>query len=395
MPLRTVLLRLMLWSLGLAATTGVLAVLLQGGDLVWKLVGTGFVTAIACGLMIPSSSMVDRKDVRWAGLVGMTAVVAEFLMALVLIWDVASVLITTLRDPELKIILSMVYLGLGVGIAVSCAAPLRIPRHAIAAKTAIGFVVVVLAAYLAAVWVDDFIHSSNYNWWESASALLVLGVLTVPGLFDLTQVSRRLWRWLGILSGAVACVMWLSEIWHPVGSPLGRVVFCGLLCLSAITAHTNLCLGTVSLKPSQSWVRSSTMIAFTLAGLAVFSFVVHREFPGYIPLYADTLERLMAASGIAAGCGTLALFVLARMNRHIDVEPGSDELAEMTVVCPRCRKKQSIAVGNSTCAGCGLRISLKLEEPRCANCDYLLHRLTSDRCPECGSEICKSATVPA
>ena len=56
----------MLWSLGLAAATGVLAVLFQGGDLVWRLVGTGFTTALACGLIIPASLLVDRERVRWA-----------------------------------------------------------------------------------------------------------------------------------------------------------------------------------------------------------------------------------------------------------------------------------------------------------------------------------------
>lgn len=389
MPLRTILLRLMLWSLGLAAATGILAVLFQSGDLVWRLVGTGFATALACGLMIPVSTMVDRADLRWAGLLGMGTILAEYFMALVLIWDVATLLLPATRDPELRITLSMVFAGLGVAAAMSCAAPLRTPRHRWAAGSGLGFSAVVLAAYLAAIWVNDFLHSSGDDWWESATVLLVLGVVTVPSLLDLSPATRRLWRWLGMLSGAAGCAMWMTEIWYPAGSPLGVVVFCGLMCVAAVGAHANLCLGTVSLTTGQQWVRSSTIAGFAAAGLSVFLFVAHENFPGSVVLSGDTLERLMAASGIAAGCGTLALFVLARINRHVDAEPGGEVPAEMTVVCPRCRKKQSLAVGGSSCSACGLRIFIRLEEPRCAHCDYLLHGLTSDRCPECGNPICK------
>ena len=88
-----------------------------------------------------------------------------------------------------------------------------------------------------------------------------------------------------------------------------------------------------------------------------------------------------------AACGTLALLVLARINRKVDVEPGSADLGEIPLVCPRCRKKQSLPVGNSICASCDLRISIREEEPRCAKCDYLLRGLMSDRCPECGTPI--------
>ena len=100
MPLRTVLLRLMLWSLGLAAAAGVLAVLFRGGNLVWRLVGTGVTTAVACGLMIPASLLVDRNDRRWAGLLGMAAVIVEFLMALAVIWDVTGALFAAVRDVD-------------------------------------------------------------------------------------------------------------------------------------------------------------------------------------------------------------------------------------------------------------------------------------------------------
>ena len=390
MPLRTIFLRLMLWSLGLAAATGVLAVLFQSGNLVWRLVGTGFTTALACGLMIPTSLLVDRERVRWAGLLGMGAIILEFLMALSLIWEVAQPLLAPVLDAELKISLTMVFVGLAVGLTIACAGPLCVPRHSIAARTALGFISLVLVAYLLATWRLDF-RRTNYDhwldWWETGSALLVLGVMTVPSLVGLSTDERRSWRWPGILASVVACAMWLTEIWHPVGSDLGFVVYCALLSLGAVVAHANLCLVAVKLTPGQQWVRSGTIAATGATALMTVWYIAKDKFPTVVPIDADLVGRFIEAAGIIASCGTLALLVLARMNRKVDVEPGSIDLAEVVLFCPRCRRKQSLSVGKSVCVSCGLRISIRVEEPRCANCDYLLRGLTSDRCPECGTPI--------
>ena len=93
MALRGILLRAMLWSLGFAAVTGVAAVLFGGGGLIARVIGTGVATAAACGLMLPVAKLIDRAKTRPAGLLGMAVVCAEFLRALMLIWNVAKPLL--------------------------------------------------------------------------------------------------------------------------------------------------------------------------------------------------------------------------------------------------------------------------------------------------------------
>ena len=71
MPVRTVILRIMLWSLGLVALTGVLSVFVQSGSLMWRIIGTELCGAFACALILPCIPMIDRQRTRAGGLLGM------------------------------------------------------------------------------------------------------------------------------------------------------------------------------------------------------------------------------------------------------------------------------------------------------------------------------------
>src|SRR5690242_18298720 len=86
---RQLLLRIMLWSLALSAVAGVAAVLLGGQDVIWRVAGTGAAAAVASGLLMAASRLVDREITRPAGLLAMAATVAEFLLGLTLIWEFA------------------------------------------------------------------------------------------------------------------------------------------------------------------------------------------------------------------------------------------------------------------------------------------------------------------
>ncbi|MGD0542282.1 MAG: hypothetical protein ABSB33_12270 [Tepidisphaeraceae bacterium] len=90
--------------------------------------------------------------------------------------------------------------------------------------------------------------------------------------------------------------------------------------------------------------------------------------------------------------------IVAAFDRRIAPRPtGELDAGKMEMVCPVCRKKQTVpindGVGELSCPGCGLIVSVRLRAPRCPSCDYMLLMLHSDRCPECGAPI--SAPVPS
>ena len=55
MPSRKMLLQIMLWCLGLGAAAGVLAVLIAASDVVYRVMWTAFLAALAAALLMPTS----------------------------------------------------------------------------------------------------------------------------------------------------------------------------------------------------------------------------------------------------------------------------------------------------------------------------------------------------
>ncbi len=389
-PTRQLFLRIMLWSLPLAAVGGVLAVFTQSRSLAERVVWTGITTAIACALLMPVGTLVDRRETRSTGLFGMSAVLTEFFLAILLLWDVPQLLVWARLEEEIALTMILVFVVFVFGF---CSLLLSGRSYGLwAGRIGVVFSLASFVAWMISVWIPS---NSSYGpvrdeWMETGFALLVWGVLAGLCLIGTRSERPRRWRYVGIAAGTVSCCMWLIDIWVGAGSELGYIVFYGLLSLATILAHANICVR-AAMAPDHVWVRTCTLVAAAFTAIMIELSVIFEGRAAMVG-YIGMIERCAAAGGIVAGCGTLAIVVFARFDRRVDYQPATTDLSCISIVCPRCNKKQQIGVGKSVCVSCQLRISIRLEEPRCPTCEYLLFGLTSDRCPECGTPIAQDSS---
>jgi hypothetical protein len=102
----------------------------------------------------------------------------------------------------------------------------------------------------------------------------------------------------------------------------------------------------------------------------------------------DVFFRLAGTVAILAVCGTVLSPILWKVQvlRQVSSAESIATNLRVRVVCPRCGADQALPTGPAKCASCGLKIAIKVEEPRCV-CGYLLYQLEGEMCPECGREI--------
>lgn len=373
MAFRKVMLRIMLWSLAVAALVGAAAILLAASETVMRVVGTAITTAVAAGLLLALSMLADREKARNSGLLGMAVVIIQFLLAMILIWRIGlgsaqfdetvalTILFLFLTAPP-----AMLFLRFAVHPAGRVAGP------AGCAAAGITFLLLALPG-----WVN-FRGPSLNEWFESGWAVGAFGILAAAALAG-HGTDRRYWRWLGVGASAAGLAIVLTAIWKHLDQ--GSGLFTVVCSIAVVVAHANLTM-LCPLSPGQAWIRWATIAAAVSAAVPIDVAALK-----WIPPQEDLLLRVAGACGFVASCGSLALVVLARMNRRMGERPVLSEIRSLAVVCPGCQKKQTVSVGDNQCPTCNLRLHIRIEEPHCTKCDYLLFMLASDHCPECGTPV--------
>lgn len=104
------------------------------------------------------------------------------------------------------------------------------------------------------------------------------------------------------------------------------------------------------------------------------------------PFLSELLGRLTFAFAVLAGTSLLAAIVFMRIHR---ARPFAGErIARVDWRCPRCGRREIIALGGHTCGECGLSAEIRVRDDRCPACAYDLRGIPVDapRCPECGHE---------
>jgi hypothetical protein len=344
---RKVLLRVVFWALGLAACFGAAGVIFAGHDTLWRIVGTCAATAAGAFLMLAASQQLDQETTWLPGVMAVALLVTEYLASLGLIWN----LFGSAQDPAA---LTMLFLAGTAVPAIGLTAIMQRPDGALAARVGLFASAVVFVLLMVGTW-GRWLGAVRAERWHSLGlSLAVFAVLAVLCLIG-SGTDRRHWRWLGVAAAGAAFSISAYAIILDIHET--SAFFICVVSVAAVVAHAN-ALAWCPLKPAQRWLLWGTIGA----GIATGGFVDWARITS--PWQEEMLGRLAGAAAIIAGCGTLALLILARINQRIvPVAATLTDLREIALTCPRCRAKQTITMGSGKCRACGLLIQVRVQQP--------------------------------
>lgn len=384
---RKTILKTALWTLGCAAASGVLAVLLDNDDVMIRVMYTTISMTVCAGIILPLSLMLERTRTRLAGMFGIAAAVFEFLTVLALIWVTDMPGYSNLEEELLVSVLSF-------GFAASATVGMLVLARTDRTRLAAWYGIVGMAGFTVMMWVATWVP---WTWEEENGAFITGWWLAYAGsvcLGCLVGFRRgpdpHLWRWAGVAITLICLPLFIADAWRPC--IINVWLYGSGVTLPVLVCYSNMLL-LIPSKPGTRWAHyvSIAAAAFTVV---VINILVITNFEWY----EDLLFKLISAGSIVTGCGTLAVAVLQALFRRTgEISTDTALLITVSLTCPRCALTQEVTVGKGRYAACGLRIRLSIDEPRCPDCGYLLHRHASARCPECGLIIRQTddAAIPA
>lgn len=369
----------MLGALALSALAGAAIVVLPGATYSWRLFVMALITAIACAAMIGSGAMLGggggggSEKPNPAGLWALALIVGVYSLGVSAVW--AGLFWQRLDDQLAVIALS----GLLCGLPLIPALKFRqgsnddVPLWFMAALCAAGWCCLSTAQFLPYP-LDDKLIATGF-------CLLALGVLAGVCLMGVPTQRASAWRWVGVLAAFTATLMVLYGTW--IASSKDRTLVTAAYALAVTFAYMNM----VRRVPLVGWTRGVRVIGVVSVAITGVLLTAMGSENRYF-WFDDPISRMLTGTLIIAGAATMGLLVLALLNRRVvakDAPAGT--FTHLELVCPRCGRRQTSPLGQSTCQGCRLRFSLKVQLPVCPTCEYDLSDVRGDKCPECGTAI--------
>lgn len=381
------LLHILLWCLAASAASGVLTVLVPQRDLLWRVTAMGFTGAAAIALMIPLSLLVDRERFRAAGLFGMAACVAAFILSTGLIWAGFG---GWRLGERFGATLGLVILMSPAVVALLCLRASEAGR--VAGLVGLAFAAAAAAVFLIQIWLD-LPSVERWPFGGTGAALCWSGLLASLALVGFGTDARH-WRWAGVLAALAALALMLYGVWVSQSDD-ARALTC-VMSVAGFVAFANVLLR-AGVFGGQRWVVYGTIAAAGAVALFVnLDAFVHEG-------ASDDLfgfRRFAAGALIVTISGTLAVIVLALLNRRATrkvvyaaqtVGGGAGQagapLRSINLRCPRCQKEQTLPLGEAACCECRLIIHTRVEVPSCPRCGYDISMIGFDKCPKCGEPI--------
>ncbi len=281
-------------------------------------------------------------------------------------------------DRTMRILGTLFALAFHSAVAMVCA--LSLERRWWPALSVAGLILFAASFALDAgcIWLPGLSEEQSLRAAGSTAALSGYFVLAIPCASLRERRRAAPVALAGLATCVVGLLMLLACIWatEHESELFGKAT--AIVALVAFSfAHTSLLLH-VRPVPSLSILRTGCIVC--VWALALWATRMILEWTD------DQVSiRGLGALGVLDACGSLALFILAKVKQVQKIENLTTAPAQLEICCPRCTARQVVAAGASKCGACGLKFRIEIEEPRCAKCDYLLWQLPERRCPECGT----------
>ena len=234
----------------------------------------------------------------------------------------------------------------------------------------------------------------------ATSAIVAVGCMATF-VCALVADHGRFARWMrsATIVGWLSVLVWLFMVWveAALGSNGMEITsrIAGALSLYAVWSI----FSAVTLAPRGGGTMTA-IVRWSVCGLATWWSALG-EFaivePAIAEMVVNTIGeqwffRIIAASAVVIGAGTLAQPVLIRIAGTTPNESAiRGRRAKVALGCPRCGAPCELETNtDAKCSACHLSIRVEVDEPRCA-CGYLLFGLETASCPECGAAVPESA----
>ena len=220
--------------------------------------------------------------------------------------------------------------------------------------------------------------------WKIIFTTLTAALFSLTSLGAAIVYERGRWRPIMVVTyllSGLGLVVYLLMIWVEPGWNWEWYEFVTKsMVIIAVWSIAMPHAGLIHLAPLRGgyiWARRTTIIVIAmLAVLITLGIITEPD--------GELFARAFGVLGILVALGTIAVPILIKVV-GIEKEAGVESTPlDIKITCPRCLLEQTVSSGFSRCAGCKLRFEIKIEEPRCPQCDYLLHKLIAPVCPECG-----------
>ncbi len=384
---RKFFLKVMIAALLFTGASGIFAVLTGTWHVVGKVMLSACVAAVTAGMMMPIAGWVDDEDTRPSGLWGIALIILQTICFLAAIW-------VDYSNAEWRFLATgFILFPLGWPAIWIIAAKGNKP-FTLANLTSLGTLALSSLAFITGIWWQNFFTNTStlgvhkdidWNLIASACTLYFYGILAAIALADWTRHDKHHWRWVGPVGALISTVLILVGIW--AGSQKRTPILDVSTALALFAAHAMFIIGLqLGPNPTNRFFRLGTIL---IAGITI-AMACAISIASIDARIADApLVRLTGAGTILTICCTLALIIIARLNRGVNLTAQDANVMDALIdlFCPRCKTRQSLSAGDSACHSCGLRISIKIEEPRCSGCGYLLYKIPGNTCPDCGKPI--------